>query len=156
MFPLLLRENLYLLLKELHHLTYSIRQLRQLDNKTFSQFQETGHLILCLDNPLLCLFADLHSLDIKLATIFQFISRYLIPPYLSRTQHLLHWKRMELLTTSFLQTAQGNFSSFITLQSFSLLIITFVFLTLTLNPVDSNIHFQASGVPFQANNCFTN
>ena len=36
------------------------------DNKTFPQAQETGHLIICLDNPLLCLFSDLHMSGIKI------------------------------------------------------------------------------------------
>ena len=44
------------------------------DNNIFSQFQETGRLILYLDNPLLCMFADLHMSDIKLAILSQLTS----------------------------------------------------------------------------------
>ena len=34
--------------------------------KTFPQAQETGYLIICLDNPLFCLFPDLHMSGIKI------------------------------------------------------------------------------------------
>lgn len=34
------------------------------DNKTLPQFQETSHSVLCLCNPLLCLFANLNMSDV--------------------------------------------------------------------------------------------
>ena len=50
----------------------------------------------------------------------------------------------------FLQTVQGNLPSIVTFQTFSLLIIIFAFLTLTLDPSDcSNAPFQASSFPFR-------
>ena len=35
------------------------------DNKTFPKFKENGHLILCLENPLLCLLANLQMSEIQ-------------------------------------------------------------------------------------------
>ena len=58
---------------------------------------------------------------------------------------------MELLSTLFLQTAQGNLPTVVTIPVFSLLVIVFV-LIFTLNPCNSNAAFQASNLPFRASN----
>ena len=106
------------------------------------------------------------SLTYKLSFFFHFTSNTtsLMPTpakpaenvHLLFTQHLQNRQRMELLSTPFPQTAQGNLLSVVTFLVFSLLIIIFVFLTFTLNPFDSNAAFQVSSLPFQGLKHFTN
>ena len=69
-------------------------------NLPFPKFHKTDHLIICLDNPLLCLFDKFH---INLQYSF---SLPLIPLHLLCTQHLQNWHRMELLPTTILETTQ--------------------------------------------------
>ena len=49
---------------------------------------------------------------------------------------------MELLATSFQQTAQGDLLSSVTFPVFSLLNIIFIFLTFTLDPLSSMLLFK--------------
>ena len=73
-----------------------------LDNRTFPQFQEIGHLILCMS-------------DIKLIVPFQFTSSSTTSVKLLTPVKLI---RMELMPTHFLQTTQGNLPSIVTFQHF--------------------------------------
>ena len=91
--------------------------------------------------PYICLVADLHMPD-KFAILFQFTS--------STTTSLMHpipakLTGMGLLPIPFLQTTQRNLPSIVNFPAF-LLLITFVFLTFTLNHFDSNAPFQASSL----------
>ena len=92
-------------------------------------------------------------LTFKLAILFQLTSK---PLHLRCTYHLQYQQRMEFLPTPFLQTAQGNLFSSVTLPTSSLLIFVFVFLTSALNPFDSNTPLEAFQCPFQFLKCFTN
>ena len=78
----------------------------------------------------------------------------LILLHLICTQHLQDWQRMELLSTTFLQTAQENLPFTVIFPAFSLRIITFVFLTFALNPSDSHGSFQAPSLLFKPSNNF--
>ena len=107
------------------------------DNKTFPQFQEIGHLILCLKTHLQCLFADLLMSDVTFKTVILYQFTF------NTTASLMHhplqkWQRMELIPPPFLNTAEVNF------LVFPLMIIIFVFLTFTLAHFDPSTPFQAS------------
>ena len=65
---------LYQALSSMTKLLQSSILLYHHDNNTFPQFQEIGHLTLCLENPLLLLFVDLDMLTFKTAIPFHFTS----------------------------------------------------------------------------------
>ena len=101
------------------------------DSRTFSQFQETGYLIRCLGNPLLCLFAD----------VYMYMSLHTTPAKL---------KWMELLLTPFLQAAQGSLPSAITFRAFSVPFFTISIIFI----IECYAPFQVSSLPFIPSKCF--
>ena len=92
----------------------------------------------------LCWFAHFRHLNLLCS-----FSLSVIPLHLLCTQQLQNWLRMAILFTPFLQTAQVNLPFTVTFLAFSLLVISFAFLTFTVSPFDSSAPFQASSLSFR-------
>ena len=121
------------------------KQARYDKTGRFDNFERFKHLILGLDNYLLCLCA--WCLTFELVIIFHFTSNNAA---ILCSKHLQNWKKMEYLPTPFLQTAQEKLALYSHLFSIFTTYHLFCQLAFTRISFDCNAPFQASSFPFRS------